>query len=151
MKNALVVYLVFIAVVVTCGALIGINNVPGDWYQSLNKPPFNPPNWIFGPVWTTLYVMIAIAGARTWLRSRMGGRMQLWGSQMLLNFLWSPMFFGMQSPAAGLIIIVPMLICIVAFIILTSRRDRLSMLLFIPYAAWVGFATLLNASILYLN
>ncbi len=99
MKNALVVYLVFIAVVVTCGALIGINNVPGDWYQSLNKPPFNPPNWIFGPVWTTLYVMIAIAGARTWLRSRMGGRMQLWGSQMLLNFLWSPMFFGMQSPA----------------------------------------------------
>ena len=95
--------------------------------------------------------MIAIAGARTWLRSRMGGRMQLWGSQMLLNFLWSPMFFGMQSPAAGLIIIVPMLICIIAFIILTSRRDRLSMLLFIPYAAWVGFATLLNASILYLN
>lgn len=151
MKNALVVYLVFIAVVVTCGALIGINNVPGDWYQSLNRPPFNPPNWIFGPVWTPLYVMIAIAGARTWLRSRMGGRMQLWGSQMLLNFLWSPMFFGMQSPAAGLIIIVPMLICIIAFIILTSRRDRLSMLLFIPYAAWVGFATLLNASILCLN
>ncbi len=77
--------------------------------------------------------------------------MQLWGSQMLLNFLWSPMFFGMQSPAAGLIIIVPMLICIIAFIILTSRRDRLSMLLFIPYAAWVAFATLLNAAILRMN
>ena len=151
MKNALVVYLIFIAVVVTCGALIGINNVPGDWYQALNKPPFNPPNWIFAPVWTTLYVMIAIAGARTWLQSRMGGRMQLWGSQMLLNFLWSPMFFDMQSPAAGLIVIIPMLVCIIAFIIMTSSRDRLSMWLFVPYAAWVSFATLLNASILYLN
>ena len=150
MKKALV-YLIFILVVVTTGALIGMNNVPGEWYQSLNKPFFNPPNWIFGPVWTALYIMIAVAGARTWLQSRMGGRMQLWGSQMLLNFLWSPMFFGMQSPAAGLIIIVPMLICIIAFLILTSSRDRLSMLLFIPYAAWVGFATLLNASILYLN
>lgn len=150
MKNALV-YIIFIAVVVTIGALIGINNVPGEWYQALNKPWFNPPNSIFGPVWTTLYMLIAIAGARTWLQSRMGGRMQLWGSQMLLNFLWSPIFFGMESPAGALIIIIPMLICIVAFIVMTSTRDRISMWLFVPYAAWVSFATLLNASIVYLN
>ncbi|WHA42934.1 TspO/MBR family protein [Agrobacterium larrymoorei] len=150
MKNALV-YIIFIAVVVTIGALIGINNVLGEWYQALNKPWFNPPNSIFGPVWTTLYVLIAIAGARTWLQSRMGGRMQLWGSQMLLNFLWSPIFFGMESPAGALIIIIPMLICIIAFIVMTSTRDRLSMWLFVPYAAWVSFATLLNASIVYLN
>lgn len=145
------VYIVFIVVVVAIGALIGVNTAPGEWYQSLDKPWFNPPNWIFGPVWTTLYVMIAIAGARTWLRSRMGGRMQLWGSQMLLNFLWSPIFFGMHSPPAALIVIIPMLICIIAFIILTSTRDRISMWLFVPYAAWVSFATLLNASIVYLN
>jgi tryptophan-rich sensory protein len=150
MKNALV-YIVFVCVVVTTGAVIGINNVPGEWYQSLNKPFFNPPNWIFGPVWTALYVMVGIAGARTWLSSRMGGRMQLWGSQMLLNFMWSPIFFGMESPLGALILIVPMLVCVIAFIIMTHSRDRLSMWLFVPYAAWVAFATALNASIVYLN
>ncbi|WP_320197063.1 TspO/MBR family protein [Agrobacterium rosae] len=150
MKKALV-YLIFVFAVVTIGALIGMNNVPGEWYQTLNKPFFNPPNWIFGPVWTALYIMIAIAGARTWLQSRMGGRMQLWGSQMLLNFLWSPIFFTMQSPTGALILIVPMLICVIAFIIMTSTRDRISMWLFVPYAVWVAFATLLNASIVYLN
>ena len=150
MKN-LTVYVVFVVAVVAIGALIGVNNVPGEWYQSLQKPFFNPPNWIFGPVWTTLYVLIGIAGARTWIRKRMGTRMRLWFTQMVLNFLWSPIFFGMQSPAGALVIIVPMLICILAFIALTYRRDRVSMWLFVPYALWVGFATLLNASIGILN
>lgn len=150
MKN-LTVYIVFVVAVVAVGALIGVNNVPGEWYQSLQKPFFNPPNWIFGPVWTTLYVLIGIAGARTWIRKRMGTRMRLWFTQMVLNFLWSPIFFGMQSPAGALVIIVPMLICILAFVALTYRRDRVSMWLFVPYALWVGFATLLNASIGFLN
>ncbi|TRB08560.1 tryptophan-rich sensory protein [Agrobacterium tumefaciens] len=150
MKN-LTVYVVFVVVVVAIGALIGVNNVPGEWYQSLQKPFFNPPNWIFGPVWTTLYVLIGIAGARTWIRKRMGTRMRLWFTQMVLNFLWSPIFFGMQSPAGALIIIIPMLVCIFAFIALTYRRDRISMWLFVPYALWVAFATVLNASIGILN
>ncbi|KAA3502634.1 tryptophan-rich sensory protein [Rhizobium rhizogenes] len=150
MKN-LTVYIVFVVAVVAVGALIGVNNVPGEWYQSLQKPFFNPPNWIFGPVWTTLYVLIGIAGARTWIRKRMGTRMRLWFTQIVLNFLWSPIFFGMQSPAGALVIIVPMLICILAFVALTYRRDRVSMWLFVPYALWVGFATLLNASIGLLN
>nr|WP_295976857.1 TspO/MBR family protein [uncultured Agrobacterium sp.] len=150
MKN-LTVYVVFVVVVVAIGALIGVNNVPGEWYQSLQKPFFNPPNWIFGPVWTTLYVLIGIAGARTWISKRMGTRMRLWFTQMVLNFLWSPIFFGMQSPAGALIIIIPMLVCILAFIALTYRRDRISMWLFVPYALWVAFATVLNASIGILN
>ncbi len=150
MKN-LTVYIVFVVVVVAIGALIGVNNVPGEWYQSLQKPFFNPPNWIFGPVWTTLYVLIGIAGARTWISKRMGTRMRLWFTQMVLNFLWSPIFFGMQSPAGALIIIIPMLVCILAFIALTYRRDRISMWLFVPYALWVAFATVLNASIGMLN
>lgn len=150
MKN-LTVYIVFVVVVVAIGALIGVNNVPGEWYQSLQKPFFNPPNWIFGPVWTTLYVLIGIAGARTWISKRMGTRMRLWFTQMVLNFLWSPIFFGMQSPAGALIIIIPMLVCILAFIALTYRRDRISMWLFVPYALWVAFATVLNASIGILN
>ncbi|MCA2370545.1 tryptophan-rich sensory protein [Agrobacterium genomosp. 3 str. CIP 111-78] len=150
MKN-LTVYVVFVVAVVAIGALIGVNNVPGEWYQSLQKPFFNPPNWIFGPVWTTLYVLIGIAGARTWIRKRMGTRMRLWFTQMVLNFLWSPIFFGMQSPVGALIIIIPMLVCILAFIALTYRRDRISMWLFVPYALWVTFATVLNASIGILN
>lgn len=91
MRN-LAVYVVFVVVVVAVGALIGVNNVPGEWYQSLQKPFFNPPNWIFGPVWTALYVLIGIAGARTWIRKPMGTRMRLWFTQMVLNFLWSPIF-----------------------------------------------------------
>lgn len=150
MKN-LTVYVVFVVAVVAIGALIGVNNVPGEWYQSLQKPFFNPPNWIFGPVWTTLYVLIGIAGARTWIRKRMGTRMRLWFTQMVLSFLWSPIFFGMQSPVGALIIIIPMLVCILAFIALTYRRDRVSMWLFVPYALWVAFATVLNASIGILN
>src|SRR6218665_3649520 len=117
MKN-LSIYIVFVVVVVAIGALIGINNIPGDWYQSLQKPPFNPPNWIFGPVWTTLYVLIGIAGARMWIVRPTGTRMRLWFTQMALNFLWSPIFFGMQSPIGALVIIVPMLICSIAFIVL---------------------------------
>ena len=96
-------------------------------------------------------VLIGIAGARTWIRKPMGTRMRLWFTQMVLNFLWSPIFFGMQSPAGALVIIVPMLICIVAFMALTYRRDRISMWLFVPYAVWVAFATVLNASIGMLN
>ncbi len=85
MKN-LSVYIIFVVVVVALGALIGINNVPGEWYQSLQKPPFNPPNWIFGPVWTTLYVMIGITGARTWIVRPAGTRMRLWFTQSGAEF-----------------------------------------------------------------
>ena len=144
-------YIVFVVVVVAIGALIGVGNIPGAWYQSLVKPPFNPPNWIFGPVWTTLYVMIGLAGARTWLSNGLRSRSQLWIGQMVLNFLWSPVFFGLKNPVLALCIIVPMFALILAFIAANRRRDRISMWLFVPYAAWVAFATLLNASVAYLN
>lgn len=150
MKNILV-HVLFVAVVVAMGALIGIANVPGEWYQALNKPPFNPPNWIFGPVWTTLYVLIGIAGARTWLASPSSSPMQIWFGQMALNFLWSPAFFGMESTLLGLIIIIPMLALIALFIQRSWNKDRISALLFLPYVAWVGFATLLNLSLFILN
>lgn len=150
MKKILI-YILFIVVVVALGALIGVANVPGDWYQSLNKPPFNPPNWIFGPVWTTLYVLIGVAGARTWLAAPSSSRMQIWFGQMALNFLWSPAFFGMESTLLGLIAIIPMLLLIIIFIQRSWKPDRISALLFLPYLAWVGFATLLNVSLFILN
>jgi tryptophan-rich sensory protein len=145
------VYAIFIVLVVAGGLFIGINNIPGEWYQSLQKPPFNPPNWIFAPVWTILYVIIGAVGARTFLHDRRSRAMRFWGAQMLFNFCWSPLFFGLHEIALALIVILALLICVLSFIAVSWNRDRLSALLFLPYAAWVAFATLLNGSILFLN
>jgi len=143
--------LVFIVAVLAIGIAIGFYNLPGTWYQSLAKPPFNPPNWLFGPAWTILYILIGIAGARTWLRGPTSSGMKLWFGQMLLNYLWSPFFFGIERPMIALAVIVAMLIVILAFIANRWNRDRPAALLFVPYAAWVAFATLLNGSIAYLS
>lgn len=149
--NKVIVYGIFIIAVVAAGSLLGLFNVPGEWYQSLRKPFFNPPNWIFAPVWTSLYVLIGIAGARTWIADARSYRMSLWFVQMALNFLWSPVFFGLQSPALGLVVIVPLLLAVILFIRANWTKDRVSAWLFIPYSVWVAFATLLNLAIVVLN
>ena len=141
----------FLLLSVGGGLLSGLYNLPGEWYAGLAKPPFNPPNWIFGPVWTVLYVLIGIAGWRTWERRYQGVAMQLWFGQMALNFAWSPVFFTWHAIGIALAIIVALLLAVVAFITVSWRRDRLSAWLFVPYAVWVAFATMLNASLLFLN
>lgn len=143
--------LLFCVVVLGCGTLIGFLTLPGDWYAGLAKPPFNPPGWIFGPVWSLLYVLIAIAGWRTWRRDPSGTAMMIWTAQLVLNFLWTPVFFGARQIGAALVVIVALLAAIIAFMAAVWNADRSSGLLFLPYAAWVGFATLLNASIFWLN
>lgn len=143
--------LVFVLVVFGGGSAIGVTTLPGDWYAGLIKPSFNPPNWIFGPVWSVLYVAIAVAGWRIWQRDRAGRRMKVWFVQMLANFAWSPVFFVAHriDLAFGAILLV--LVSVVTFIILSWHRDRWSALLFVPYAVWVSFATALNFAILLLN
>lgn len=141
----------FLIVVIGVGALIGTQTRPGLWYAGLEKPPFNPPDWVFGPVWFTLYALIAVAGWRTALRAPVSLAMGLWIAQMLLNWAWSPAFFIAESLWLALAIILPMLAAILAFIAERWRNDRAAALLFLPYAAWVGFATLLNASLIALN
>lgn len=141
----------FVVIVVGIGFAIGSSNLPGGWYAGLNKPPFNPPNWIFAPVWSIVYVLIALAGARTWERAPRGPAMLLWAAQMVLNFAWSPVFFTWHGTGVALIIIVAMLVTIAAFIRDRWQADRTAALLFAPYLAWVAFATLLNASIFLLN
>ena len=143
--------LLFIVLVVGTGWLIGGTNLPGTWYANLQKPSFNPPNWIFGPTWTVLYVMIAVAGWKAYLQEMNGFAMQLWLGQMLLNFLWSPIVFTLQHLALGLAVILTMLLVIVTFIVVQWRPNRTAALLFIPYAAWVAFASLLNYSLYRLN
>jgi len=149
--RALIVTVVFIAIVVTVGALIGINTGPDAWYATLQKPPFNPPNWLFAPVWFTLYVLIGIAGARAYLRNAGGTAMFLWIGQMALNWAWSPSWFTLHLLWPAFAIIAAIFALIVAFIVNNWNKDRVSALLFVPYALWVGFASMLNLSIALLN
>ena len=141
----------FLLLVVGGGTLIGITTAPGEWYAALSKPSFNPPNWIFGPVWTTLYVLIAIAGWRVWHIAGASAARAFWWAQLGLNFLWSPVFFAAHMIGAALVVIVLLAAAIVGFIVASRRVDGLSALLFLPYLAWVAFATALNAALWLLN
>ena len=141
----------FIVLVLGGGTLIGFITLPGAWYAGLAKPPFNPPNWIFGPVWTLLYIMIALAGWRTWQSKPRAPGTTVWFVQLALNFIWSPVFFGAHQIGIALIVIIMLLAAILIFMVMRWPRDRTAALLFAPYAAWVAFATLLNGSIWILN
>ncbi len=141
----------FVAVIMGIGFAIGTTNLPGGWYAGLNKPSFNPPNWIFAPVWSVIYVLIAVAGWRIWEEGRGGAGRGLWIAQMLLNFSWSPIFFSAHAIGVALAVIVALLVVILGFVITQWRTDRIAAALFVPYAGWVAFATLLNASIWRLN
>jgi tryptophan-rich sensory protein len=143
--------ILFLVLVAGGGIAIGYLTAPGEWYAQLAKPAFNPPGWIFGPVWTGLYVLIAIAGWRVWQRDGGGWPMKLWWMQIVLNFSWSPVFFSAHRIGLALIVILLLLGAILAFIAAAWRQDRVAAWLFAPYAAWVAFASILNASILMLN
>ena len=146
-----IAFIGFLVFVVGGGLVIGFLTVPGEWYAQLNKPAFNPPNWIFAPVWTVLYVMIAVAGWRTFERNRSDWSMRSWWLQLGLNFLWSPVFFTAHQIGAALLIILLLFVAIIAFIVMSLRQDRVATWLFAPYAVWVIFASMLNGAILLLN
>ena len=143
--------LVFVVAVVGIGWLIGATNLPGDWYAGLAKPGFVPPNWAFPVAWTILYILIAVAGWRTFRREPSGQAMQVWVAQLALNFIWSPVMFTMHQIGAALVILIGLFVAIVTYISLETSRDRLAAALFVPYAAWVAFAGVLNAAIWRLN
>lgn len=142
---------VFLALVLGVGISIGVGIPPGDWYAGLEKPWFNPPNWLFAPAWTTLYILIALAGWRTFIADRKSPATKLWIGQMLLNWAWTPVFFGLHQMWLGLLVILALAAVILAFVAWTWSRDRLSSVLMIPYLAWVSFAGSLNAALAWLN
>jgi benzodiazapine receptor len=143
--------ILFLMLVLGGGLVLGFLTAPGEWYAGLSKPAFNPPAWIFAPVWTVLYVLIALAGWRVWRRDRNGWPMRLWWAQLVLNFLWSPVFFTAHQLGLAFALILLLLVAILAFIAATWRQDRVAAWLFVPYAAWVTFASVLNASLFALN
>lgn len=146
---------VFIAINVAVSALGGWATAAsvGTWYQGLAKPAFNPPDWIFAPVWSALYLMIAIAGWRVWRRGsgQARGALMVYAVQLALNLSWSFVFFGARLIGPALAVIAALLAAIVANAFLFWRIDRMAGALLVPYAAWVSFATLLTAALWRLN
>ena len=145
--------------IILCLAVSGVGGAitatsVDTWYQALEKPPFNPPDWVFAPVWTALYFLMGIAAWRVWLlRSfeAMGKALAVFAVQLGLNLAWSFLFFGLRRIDIAFVEIVNVLIAIIANTIMFWRVDRLAGLLFVPYAAWVTYATILNASLWLLN
>jgi translocator protein len=150
---ALLGFVVLCLAVAAAGGAVTATSV-GTWYAGLAKPAFNPPNWVFGPVWTALYLMMAFAGWRVWRRRRARDvRLALgaWALQLALNLGWSFVFFGARLIGAALAEIALLLAAILATAVLFWRIDRVAGALFVPYAAWVAFATALNAALWRLN
>lgn len=132
-------------------ALSGAVFMPGDWYRSLDKPSWTPPDWLFAPAWTILYLLIAIAGWLVWESAGMGPALMAWILNLAFNGAWSWLMFGRRQIAAALLDAIAMLVTIVAFMILAWSSSETATWLFAPYLAWVAFATALNTSILLRN
>lgn len=151
--------LVLLAFVAVCFAAAGLGSLfttpqvaPGGWYDSLDKPFFTPPGWLFGPVWTVLYLAMAVSGWLVWRRQGFSGAaMSLFFVQLALNLGWSIVFFGLRAPALGLVEITVLWVAILLTILAFRGISRPAALLLVPYLAWVTFATLLNAGIWWLN
>jgi tryptophan-rich sensory protein len=126
----------------------------GGWYQTLEKPTFTPPDWVFGPVWTALYLMMAIAAWLVWRKhgfAAAAGPLGLFLAQLALNTLWSFLFFAMRSPWLAACEILLLWPAIVATIAAFQRRSSLAAILLVPYLAWVTYAAALNVSIARMN
>lgn len=132
-------------------ALPGALVPPGAWYQALSKPSWNPPAWVFGPVWTLLYVSIGVSAWLVWRRRGWGRELGAWSAQMALNALWTPLFFGLHALGGALIEIVALWLAILGTVLLFWRARPLAGALLLPYLAWVGFAAVLNATLWRLN
>jgi translocator protein len=147
--------LICILISISLGGLIGASSSSSitDWYPSIIKPSWNPPNWIFGPVWSALYICIGMAFAIIWHCEEHPKKKayRLFAIQFILNLAWTPIFFNFHQIGFAFIEIIFMLL----FIILTIREfykiNRIAAYLLVPYAIWVSFATVLNGTIYYLN
>lgn len=140
------------------GAIFTANSV-GTWYQMIEKPWFSPPDWLFGPAWTVLYIMMGISLFLAWSKttidsSKRGTRPAMFaafGTQLGLNSLWSFLFFGLRSPLLAFAEIMILLASIIVTIIIFQKVSKLASILLLPYAGWVAFASALNLGIWLLN
>jgi translocator protein len=143
----------FLILCVGGGTLAGLVSAPAilEWYPALNKPSWTPPSWLFGPAWTVLYILMAIAAWLVWKTGNAKTALILFVAQLLLNFAWSILFFGARSPGLGLIDVTAMWLAIAATIFAFALKSRTAAFLMVPYLCWVSFAAALNAAIFMLN
>lgn len=144
----------FLLTTLGVGALASLFTTPQipTWYAGLNHPAIAPPNWVFAPVWTTLYIAMAVAAWRVWkVTGLYSTEMAVFAAQLALNFAWSAIFFGLHRIGAALAEIAVLDLAILATAILFFRRDRLAGLLLLPYLAWTLFATALTHAFWTLN
>jgi len=149
-------FLCCILLTMAIGGLSGFATIAGvnGWYKTLQKPSFNPPNNIFGPVWSLLYLLMGISLALILGQEKSENRsrsFKVFGQQLALNFFWSIIFFNLHAVGWALIEIILMWLAILAMIIIFYRVNKPAALLQIPYICWVSFATILNAAIFHLN
>lgn len=149
-------FLALLGFIAACAltALTGSIFRPGVWYERLAKPAWRPPNWLFAPVWSLLYLMMAISGWLVWRRagfSGAAGPLALYALQLALNAAWTPVFFGLHRIGLGLATIVALWLAIAATIVAFYPVEALAALLLVPYLTWVSFAAALNHAIWRLN
>lgn len=141
------------AAVAWLGSMATLDNVRG-WYAAAEKPGFTPPNWLFGPVWTLLYALIAVSAWLVWLRRReqgVGAALGWWAAQLALNLAWTPTFFALRWLWPAAVVIVALDAAVVVTMVKFWRVRRVAGALLVPYLAWIAFATALNVSIAALN
>lgn len=156
MKINIPMLLAFIILAQLAGVFGSFFTMPNieTWYASLEKPDFNPPNWIFAPVWITLYTLMGIAAyliAEKGINTASKLALSIFGFQLAINAIWSFAFFGLQSPVLGLVVIVLLWFAIAETIILFSKISKTAAWLLVPYLLWTSFAAILNLSIFLLN
>ena len=151
--------LTLIAAILLCesagivGSLFTFSEIP-TWYASLEKPSFNPPSWVFGPAWTTLYALMGVSLYLVWKERKKADikvALAFFITQLILNTIWSILFFGLHSPILGLACIILLWLSIAATIIYFYKISKKAAYLLIPYILWVSFASILNAFVWMLN
>lgn len=148
---------VAVAIPLVAGFLGSVFTMPSipTWYAAINKPAWNPPNWIFGPVWTTLFILMGIALWLVWEKGldkiQVRTAVNIFSAQLVLNIVWSLLFFGLHSPFWAFIEIIALWLLILWTIIAFYRLDKTAGLILIPYILWVSFASFLNFTVMRLN
>ncbi len=143
----------FVGLTLLVGAVDGLLTAPAirTWYLALARPPGTPPNWLFGPVWTVLYAMIAVAAWLVWQKPWHRRALLLWGWQLLANALWTPIFFGLHLIGVALLEVLVLLLLAGLTTVAFARLSRPAALLMLPYLAWTCYATYLNAGFWWLS
>lgn len=138
-------------VVTFCAPLLSVGSMPGAWYAALNKPAWNPPPWVFGPAWTLLYTLMAVAAWMVWKRAGFSKPLVLYFVQLALNAAWTPIFFGLHWLGVSVAVIALLWLMIAATLVSFRRVRGTAGWLLVPYLMWVSFAAVLNVTIWRLN